>query len=173
MNVAVDRTAEMLSNQLRRLQVELEPADQIDVECVEIGEQRLEAEPAPTRHASTELFAAPLVALVVHDDSVVGMRHFDRSCSRSSSLEGSDKLARRVREIAPHFEDRHELPIRRQRCLERTERVSDAPPLLHRCVAGVTPVNHIPDETPHDADSPLAHHRASTSLILELTERLH
>src|ERR1700682_3296411 len=133
----------MLSNQLRRLQIELEPADHIYVERVEISQQRLEAEPAPTRHASAELLATALVTLVVHHHSVIGMRNFDRGRSGSSSLEASDKLPRRLREIAPHLEYRNEFPVRRQRCRERAERISDSAPFLHGRVTGVSSVNHV------------------------------
>src|ERR1700737_3837424 len=172
-DVAVDGTGEMLSNQLRSLEIELEPADQIYVKRVEISQQRLEAETAPTWHASAELLAPALVALVVHHHSVIGMRYFDRSRSGSGSVEASDELSRRLREIAPHLEDRNKLPVRRQRCLERAERVSDAAPFLHGRVAGISPVNYVPDEAPHHPNASVVHHRVSAKVTLKLTERLH
>src|ERR1700737_648844 len=64
-DVAVDRTGEILSNQLRRLEIELESADQIYVKRVEISQQRLEPEPAPTWHAAAELLPSALRPLVV------------------------------------------------------------------------------------------------------------
>ena len=85
--IAIDRTAKVLANQLRGLEVELEPADEVDVERVEIRQQWLQSEPLPAGNASGQSLTSRFVALVIQGDAVVGIRHFDGSCSRSRSLE--------------------------------------------------------------------------------------
>ena len=78
MQIAVDRAAIVLPDQLRRLELELEAADQVDVQRIEIAEQRLESEPVPRRHAAGQSLAASLVAVVAQLDAIVRVRHRDR-----------------------------------------------------------------------------------------------
>ena len=94
MEVAVNRSAEMLPYELRRFEIELEPADEIDVERVETGEQRLESEPMPARDASAQHFTAALVALVIEYDAVVGIWHLDRRRSGSYVIQMRDEITR-------------------------------------------------------------------------------
>ena len=78
MQIAIDRSAEVGANELSGFQIELEAADQIDVESVQSCEQRLEAKPAPTRNSPGEPLAPAFFALVVQRDPVAVMRHFYR-----------------------------------------------------------------------------------------------
>ena len=153
MEIAVNRPAKVLSNQLRRLEVELEATDQIDVKRVEIGEQRFEPEPMPLRNAPAEHLATPLVALVMQHDAIVGVGDFDWRCSRRDAIQMRYEGARRVGEVAPNFEDGNEFPVGGERRVERTERVGDPAPLLHWRITWVATMNHVPDERPHHANT--------------------
>jgi hypothetical protein len=84
----------MLADQLRRLQIQLESADEIDVQRVEIRQQWLESEPAPAWDAATQVLAAALGALIMDRDSIVGMRNFDRRGAGRGALQSSYELAR-------------------------------------------------------------------------------
>src|SRR6476469_6007551 len=111
MQVTVDRPAKVLAYQLRRLEVQLEAADQVDVERIEIAEQRLEPEPAPLRNAARQSLAASRVAQVVEHDAVVWLGNLDRRGVWRGVIHRCDELTRRVGQIAAHLEDRHELPV--------------------------------------------------------------
>src|SRR3954470_2603227 len=99
MQIAVDRTAEMLAYQLGRLEIELEATDQVDVESVEIIEQRFESEPCPLRDAAAQSLAAPFVTEVVQSDAIVWLRYLDRRRVGCRAIQSRHELARRVREI--------------------------------------------------------------------------
>src|SRR4030095_2425386 len=64
MQITVDRPAIVVANQLHGLELELEPTDHVDVQRINIGEQRLESEPVPWRHAGRETVGAALLAVV-------------------------------------------------------------------------------------------------------------
>src|SRR3990170_7293913 len=166
MKVAVDRTAEMLPHELRGLEIELEAADQIDVQRVQIREQRLETEPAPPRNAAGQPLASALSALVVERDTIVGVRDFDRRGARRRAVQLRYELARRVGEVRPDFEDRHQLPVVRQRRIERLECVSDSAPLLYRRVTRVAAVDDVPHESPDDSDALLSGHQRSPNIFI-------
>src|SRR2546423_1342565 len=148
----------MLSDELCGLEIELEAADEIDVQSVEIGEQGLEAEPVPLRDATSELLAPALITLVIEYDTIIRMRHLYWCGIWSSSIEMGDEITRGIREVAADFQDRDEFPFRRKSGVERTERVRDATPLFDRRIARVATVNHVPHETPHDSNSLLPRH---------------
>src|SRR6186997_3437963 len=175
MEVAVDRTAKVLANQLCGLEIELEAADQIDVESVEIGEQRLESEPAPLRHTAAQSLAASLIALIVECDAIVGMRDLDGRRSRRDVLQMRDEISRLRRKVTSNLENGNEFPIGRQRRVERAKRVSDPAPFFNRRVTRVAAVNHVPHEAAHHSHTfPCGHGPAEVvrSSQLQLTELL-
>src|SRR2546423_4900841 len=151
----------MLTNELCGLEIELEAADQIDVKSVEIREERLEAEPVPLRNAAAEQLAPTFITLVIEDYPIIRMRHLDRCGIGSSAIQVRDEIARRIREVAADFEDRDEFPVRRERRVERTERVSNPTPFLDWRVSRIPPVNDVPHETAHDANSFFSRHQIS------------
>src|SRR6266550_8134443 len=130
MKIAVDGAAEMLSYELCSLEIELEPADQVDVERVQIAKKRFQTQPAPAWDAAAQPLTATFVTQVVQCDAIVLVRHFDRHGVVGNAVESGDELSRRLREITPNFEDRHKFPIGRKRRVERAERVGDATPFF-------------------------------------------
>ena len=56
-------------------------------------------------------------------------------------------------EIVADLDERHDLPVARQRRVESAERVGDAAPFLDRRRARLAPVDHIPDEGADDPDA--------------------
>src|SRR5258706_7068881 len=52
--IAINRSLEVCPNQLHGFQIELEATYEVDEQRVEIGEQWLETQPAPCRHAASE-----------------------------------------------------------------------------------------------------------------------
>src|SRR5258708_13806984 len=111
MQVAVNRAAKVLADELRNLQIELESADEIYVERVEVGQQRFQAQPVPGGHAATQPFAASLVAQVVQRDPIIWMRHLDWSHVRRVAADRGDELARGLCVFAPNLEDWNDLSI--------------------------------------------------------------
>src|SRR5258706_11672998 len=158
MQIAVDRTAEVLPDELRSFEIQLEAADQVDVEPVQIGQQRFQAQPPPGRYTPAQPFTTALVAQVVERHSIVRVRHLDRGCVGRSAIEPRHELAGGPREIATHLEDRNEFPFGRERGVQRTKGISDPSPLLDRRIARVTPVNDVPDEAAYDSDALLSRH---------------
>src|SRR2546423_6609107 len=174
MKIAVDGPAEMLSYELGSFEIQLEPADQVDVECVQIAEKRFQTQPAPARDAAAQPLAATLVTQVVQGDAIVLVGHFDRHRVGGSAVESGNELPRRLSEITPNFEDRHKFPIGRKRRVERTERVGDATPFFDGSVARVATVDHVPDKAAHDANPLFPRHQSPARIIkLKFTERLH
>src|SRR5262245_52213816 len=114
MQIAVDRTAIVLPNQLRRVQLELEATDHVDVQRIEIGEQRLEAEPVPWRYATGQSLAATLIAVIAQLHAVVLMRYGDGGCVRRGASQRADEAMRFVGEIVAYAHERHDLPVVRQ-----------------------------------------------------------
>src|SRR6476619_4512608 len=99
MQIAVDRTAIVLPNQLRSLELELEPADHVDVERIEIGEQWLEAEPVPRRHPTGQSLAATLVAVVAQLHTIVRIRNGNRRRVRRGASQRTKEAMRLGGEI--------------------------------------------------------------------------
>src|SRR5215211_3341985 len=106
MQVAVNRSLEVRANQLRGFEVELEAADQIDIESVESREQRLQSEPAPARDTSAQALAPALGALVVHRHAIVVMQDFNRGGVGRDLVELLHEAARPVNEIEADFDER-------------------------------------------------------------------
>src|SRR5450759_1476381 len=173
MQIAVDRTAEVLPGQLSSLEVELEAADQIDVERVQVGQEGLQAQPAPFGDTPAQPLAAALVAQVVKRYTIVRVWHLDRRGVRGGPVEIGDELPGGLREVAPDLEDWNELPFRWKRGIERAERVGDAAPFLDRRVSRITSMDDVPDETAHDSNAFLSRHRASAGHHLQLAQLLH
>src|SRR2546423_6794563 len=119
MEIAVDRAAEVLANELPNFEVDLDPTDQIDVQRVESDEQRLQAEPVPAGNAAAQELTPSLVALVVKTDAIVRVGHLDRRHSRRQAIEARHEIPRCLREIAANLEHGNEFPIGGQRRIER------------------------------------------------------
>ena len=119
MQVAVDRAAIVLSYELCRLELELEAADHVDVQRVEIAEQRLEPEPAPRRNATGESLASTLVAVVTQLDAIVRVGHCNRCRIGRDPSQRAEKPACLVDEIVPDAHERDDLPLVRQRGIQR------------------------------------------------------
>src|SRR5882672_11574663 len=151
MQIAVDRTAKVLPDELRGFKIELEAADQVDVERIQIGQQRFQAQPTPGRDTTAQAFATALVAQVVERHPIVRVRDLDRGCVGRGAIEPRHELAGGLREIAAHLEDRDEFPFSWERGVQRTQGISDPSPLLDRRIARVTPVNDVPDEAAYDS----------------------
>src|SRR6266404_5256623 len=158
MQIAVDWTTEVLPDELRSFKIELEAADQVDVERVQIGQQRFQAQPTPGRDTTAQPFTTALVGQVVERHSIVRVRHLDRGGVGRSAVEPRHELARGLREVAAYLEDRDEFPFGRERGVERTQGISDPSPLLDGRIARVTPVNDVPDEAAYDSDALLSRH---------------
>src|SRR3954470_11966627 len=165
MEIAVYGTTEMLTNQLRGLEIELESADQVDVQRVEICEKRLESQPVPLGNSPAEDLAASLVALVVEHDAIVRVGNLDRTSARGAAVQMRDEIPRRVRQVSAHLQNGNELPFRTECCVECAERVGDSAPLFDRRVARIATVNHVPDETAHYADAFLRRHPQPLALF--------
>src|SRR6266446_3566519 len=165
MQIAIDRTAEVLPDELRSFEIELEAADQVDVERVQIRQQRFQAQPTPGRDTTAQPLATALVGQVVQRYSIVRVRHLDRGGVGRSAIEPRHELAGGLREIAAHLEDGDEFPFGRERGIQRTQGISDPSPLLDRRIVRVTPVNDVPDEAAYDSDALLSRHRVSARAI--------
>jgi hypothetical protein len=161
--VGVHRTRERLADEHRRLEVELPPAQEIDVQRVEPRrfEHRLEPEPRPRRHSAAHHLAPPLVVEVAQLHAVVGIGHDDRAPVRRHPAEPAHELRRRRREILSDLDDRNDLPVLRQRGVHPAERVADPAPFLDRGRARVAAIDHVPNDRTDDADAALARHDAS------------
>src|SRR4051794_8966596 len=109
MDVAVDRPAKMLTNELRRFEVELPSAEKIHVERVEPRglQNRLEPKPVPARHTAGQNFAPSLVGVVAQLDAVVGKRNLDHRRVARDVLQRREKALRSIREITADFYDRN------------------------------------------------------------------
>src|SRR5687767_14016470 len=146
MHVAVDGSAEMRAYELCCLEVELEPADQIDVEGVGSREQWLQSKPATGRHTSRQPLTATFGAHILERHAIVGLRDFDQRSIAGDPIETAEKMSRSRSEIVSDLHDRNEFPIERKRGFERAECVRDAAPFLDRRVERVTTVDDVPDK---------------------------
>lgn len=99
------------------------------------------------------MLASALVTLIVKDDSIVWMGHFDRSGIRRRTLETMEEIARLWRQVIPYFYDRDELPIVGQASFECAERIRDSSPFLHGGIPRIPAVNHVPDKTSDHTDT--------------------
>src|SRR5262249_37669391 len=146
--VAVDRSREILADEHRRLEVELPPAEEIDVQGVELrGLQHWsQPGPAPGWHAASHNFASSLVVEVAQLDAIVGVGDGDRPPVARDAVKPTHELSRGMCEIFADLDDGNDLPILAQRGVHSAERVADAAPFLDRRRARVAPVDDVPDD---------------------------
>jgi hypothetical protein len=136
----------MRANVLRDFEVDLESTDEIDVKGVEVIEKRLESEPVPRRNSAGELLTAALGALVIETYTIVEVRYFDSFSIRRKLFQSMKKFFCARREVVSDLDDRNDLPVIAQGCIESAERVSDSSPFLHGELARVAAVNDVPYE---------------------------
>src|SRR5687768_14489005 len=147
----------MLPEELRRLEVELPTAQQVDVERIDVAKQRLEPDPAPSGHAALESLGPALGADVAKLHPVVGVRHLDQGRVRRQAAQRAQELAAAYRHVGPDLHQRHDLPVLGERRVERAQRVGDASPLLDWRVSRVAAMDDVPDERADDAEPPALH----------------
>ena len=161
--IAVDRTAKMLAEQLHRLEIELPAAQEVDVERVEPREveHRLEASPASSRNAAGEESRCAARRCDSAARRVDWVRHLDqRGIGRGAlAASGRTACARAARSLAD-LDERHDLPVVGERGVESARARSVMPP--HSSIghdARIAAVDHVPDERADDAEAALRRRR--------------
>src|SRR4051812_45387291 len=145
MQVRIYEAREAASQQLRGLECQLETRNEIDIECIEVVNQRSELGPGPGRHAAAHLLAAPLGRLVAEGHPIVGLGHLDKTCTMGRVAQGTKEFIGPGCEVTSHFNERDDLPVVRKRRVEGGQRVGDAAPLLNRRLRRIAAVDRIPD----------------------------
>src|SRR5688572_32607039 len=153
MQVEINRAAKVAADELQRFQVELEAADQVDVQRVQVTYQGLQADPCPRRHAAAQHLGPQLVRRVFESDPVVRVRYLDRHRVRRDASQAADELSRVRPEIRADLGEWDDLPGLGQGGVERAEGIGDPAPFLDRLAPRVAAVDHVPDEGADDADA--------------------
>ncbi len=145
---------EMLAEQLRVGEVELQSADEVHVERVEVAQQRREAEPAPARACRRRGLRCAVLRR---------RRRARRDCcgyGTSMTCASARRAGATAQELArarspgprPTFTSGTSSQSSRSAASKRAERVRDAAPLLHGRVPRIAPVDHVPHERADDAE---------------------
>ena len=111
MQVRVDEARKATSQQLGRLERHLETRDEVDVERVDVANQRTQLRPGPGGDAAAHLLAAPLRRFIAERHAVVGLGDFHKPGDGWHVVERANEFIRFRGEIAAHFDERHELPV--------------------------------------------------------------
>src|SRR5207249_6722463 len=80
MQVGVHGARKAAPQELRRFEIHLESGNEVDVQRIEIADERPELGPGPGGHAAGHLLAAPLCRFVPQRDAIVGFWYLEKTC---------------------------------------------------------------------------------------------
>jgi hypothetical protein len=151
-DVGIDGPVKAATKSLRGAEAHLEAGDEIQVDGVEVPHQRSQLGPGPGRNTTRHPLTSAVGRLVIQHDPVIGDRHLDEPRAGRHAPERSEKPGRLRSQIAADLDERHQLPILRERRIEAAERVSDTAPLLDRRRGRIAAVNLVPHHRADHAD---------------------
>src|SRR5918994_95253 len=112
--VCIQGAGKPLPKCLRGAERELETGYEVDIDRIEIADHGAQLAPGPARYPARHALAPALAGLIVQDDAIVGGGDLDAAGSRGHPGETAQEFLSLTAEVAPHLDQRNNLPSRSQ-----------------------------------------------------------